>query len=175
MGNDEAVGRPGFRPVHPGLILKRNIGALNMTIEEFADHIDKSRQTVHAIIAGRTAVTADMAARLARAFNTSAQFWMNLQANHDVWEPERARNVTRIRPLSVTVTPANDGWKVSAGVEFTMHETKEEAVRAARAAARLVAKVRASVGSSVSRNSSTGVWVSRRETTRKQVRSTAKR
>jgi addiction module HigA family antidote len=70
-----------------------------MTVEAFAGHIGKSRQTVHAIIAGRSAVTADMAARLGRAFRTAPQFWLNLQANHDVWEPERARDIARIRPL----------------------------------------------------------------------------
>jgi addiction module HigA family antidote len=99
MENDAPAGRPGFRPVHPGRIIKSNIDALGMTIEAFAGHIAKSRQTVHAIIAGRSAVTADMAARLARAFRTTSQFWLNMQANHDVWEPERARDVVRIRPL----------------------------------------------------------------------------
>jgi len=99
MESDAPAGRPGFRPVHPGRIIKSNVDALGMTIEAFAEHIAKSRQTVHAIIAGRSAVTADMAARLARAFRTTPQFWLNMQANHDVWEPERARDIARIRPL----------------------------------------------------------------------------
>jgi addiction module HigA family antidote len=102
---DTPAGRPGFRPVHPGRIVKRNIEALGITIEEFAERIDTSRQTVHAILSGRSAVTPVMAARLGRVFNTSSQLWLNMQAAYDVWEPERSRAVARIRPFK---------WKVSA-------------------------------------------------------------
>ncbi len=91
--------RPGFRPVHPGVVVKRNIDALALTIEAFADHIGTSRQNVHAIIRGDRAVTPEMAARLGRAFDTRSQFWLNMQTNHDVWEPEREASVLRIRPF----------------------------------------------------------------------------
>ena len=93
-----ASDRPGFRPVHPGVIVKDNIDALGITIDAFAEHIGVSRQTVHAIISGRSSVTADMAVRLGRAFNTSSRVWLNLQSNHDVWEPERNASLARIRP-----------------------------------------------------------------------------
>ena len=99
MDVDLPAGRPGFRPAHPGRIIKRSVEALGMTIEAFADHIGKSRQTVHAIISGRSGVTADVAARLARAFGTSVQFWLNLQVNHDAWEAERAPGVLRVGRL----------------------------------------------------------------------------
>jgi addiction module HigA family antidote len=90
--------RPGFRPVHPGVIVKDNIDALGITIDAFAEHIGVSRQTVHAVISGRSSVTAEMAVRLGRAFNTSSRLWLNLQSNHDVWEPERNASLARIRP-----------------------------------------------------------------------------
>jgi len=99
MGNDAPAGRPGFRPVHPGRILKRNIDTLGLTIEAFAEHIGTTRQTVHAIIAGRSAVREEMAVRLGRAFQTTPQFWLNLQMNHVVWELERLQSLKRIRPL----------------------------------------------------------------------------
>jgi antitoxin HigA-1 len=109
MGSDLPAGRPGFRPAHPGRILKRNIDALGITIEAFADHIGTSRQTVHAIIAGRSAVREEMAVRLARAFKTSPQFWLNMQVNHVVWEFERLQNLRRIRPLRKVVGGAIPG------------------------------------------------------------------
>jgi addiction module HigA family antidote len=80
------------------VIVKDNIDALGITIDAFAAHIGVSRQTVHAIIAGRSSVTAEMAVRLGRAFKTSSRLWLNLQANHDVWEPERSASLARIRP-----------------------------------------------------------------------------
>ena len=95
---------PGFRPVHPGVIVKRNIDALGLTIEAFADHIGTSRQNVHAIIRGARAVTPEMAARLGRAFDTGSRFWLNLQTNHDVWEPEREASVLKIRPFKRKTT-----------------------------------------------------------------------
>src|ERR1700730_6210663 len=99
MEGDNAAGRRGFLPVPPGRLIKRNIDGLGLTIEAFADHIGTSRQTVHAIIAGRSAVREEMAVRLARAFETTPQFWLNLQMNHAVWELERLRSLHRIRPL----------------------------------------------------------------------------
>ena len=96
-----ASDRPGFRPVHPGVIVKDNIDALGITIDAFAEHIGVSRQTVHAIISARSSVTADMAVRLGRAFNTSSRVWLNLQSNHDVWEPERDASLARIRPCKM--------------------------------------------------------------------------
>ena len=99
MANDTPAGRPRFRPVHPGRIVKRNIDALGMTVEAFAEHIGTSRQTVHAIIAGRSAVGAEMAVRLARAFKVTPQFWLNMQTNHVVWEIEQSKSLDDIRPL----------------------------------------------------------------------------
>jgi antitoxin HigA-1 len=99
MAVDAPAGRPGFRPVHPGRIVKRNIDALGITIEAFADHIGTSRQTVHAIISGRSAVGPEMAVRLARAFNTTPQFWLNMQAIHALWEIERLKSVAHIQPI----------------------------------------------------------------------------
>lgn len=127
MEGDKPAGRPGYSPAHPGRIIKRNIDALGMTIEAFADHIGTTRQTVHAIIAGRSSVGAEMAVRLARAFNTTPQFWLKLQANHTVWEVERKMQLlSRIRPLSQQRVPPQvhskevTGTKVAAAAARTL-------------------------------------------------------
>jgi antitoxin HigA-1 len=41
-------------------------------------------QRIHDLVHGRRALTADTALRLARYFDMEAQFWMNLQARHDL-------------------------------------------------------------------------------------------
>jgi addiction module HigA family antidote len=81
-----------------------------MTVEAFADHIGTTRQTVHAIIAGRSAVREEMAVRLARAFKTTPQFWLNLQMNHVVWELERLQKLIRIRPVKGVVEGVVQDW-----------------------------------------------------------------
>jgi antitoxin HigA-1 len=98
----ERIDRPGFRPAHPGRILRRNLEALDMAQGAFAEHIGISRQHLNAIINGHDAVTAGLAARLGKAFSVSAQFWLNLQAAHDVWDAEKRPAVKRIEALQKT-------------------------------------------------------------------------
>jgi plasmid maintenance system antidote protein VapI len=105
MEGDKAAGRSGFRPVHPGRIIKRNIDALGLTIEAFADHIGTSRQTVHAIHhpCANRGEGGDGRAPSAGAFKTTPQFGLNLQSNHVVWELEHLHRLDRIRPLKKRV------------------------------------------------------------------------
>lgn len=101
---DEAAGRPGIRPAHPGRILRRAIDASGgMTVDKFADHIGVSRQTVHAILSSRSKVTPDVAARLGKAFGNSPLFWLNLQNKHDIWQAEGEPQIRMITPISSDV------------------------------------------------------------------------
>ena len=97
--DDRPAGRPGFRPSHPGRIIRRNLDGLGMSVEAFAAHIRVSRQTAHNVISGRHAVTPEMAARLGRAFKTSTALWLNLQSAHDAWEAERMESVKSVKPI----------------------------------------------------------------------------
>ena len=74
------------QPTHPGGILKRHyFEPLSLTITEVADDIGVSRKTLSKIINERGSITPDMALRLSKAFNTSAELWLNLQATYDLW------------------------------------------------------------------------------------------
>ena len=89
-------------PTHPGKIIREDyLRPLAMTINELASGLGVSRKTLSKILNGRGAVTPDMALRLARAFNTTADFWLNLQKNHDLWQAEHtSKDWQRVRPLS---------------------------------------------------------------------------
>ena len=74
------------QPTHPGGILRRHyIEPLNLTISELADDLRVSRKTVSKIVNERGSISPDMALRLSKAFETSAELWMNLQTNYDLW------------------------------------------------------------------------------------------
>ena len=74
------------KPTHPGGILKRHyLEPLTLTITEVADDIGISRKTLSKIINERGAITPEMALRLSKAFNTSAELWLNLQTTYDLW------------------------------------------------------------------------------------------
>ena len=106
MAIEAPAGRPGFRPAHPGRIVRRNLEALGVTQDGLARHIGVTRQTISAIIAGRSTVTPDLAARLAKAFNTTAKFWSVMQSNHDVWDAERKPAIAKIRVLRTAANGA---------------------------------------------------------------------
>lgn len=80
----------GRRPTHPGGILKRHyIEPLSLTISEIAKDIGVSRKTISKIVNEKSAITPDMALRLAKAFNTSPELWLNMQAKYDLWQAEQ--------------------------------------------------------------------------------------
>jgi addiction module HigA family antidote len=68
------------RPTHPGNIIKEDyLLPLSITIKDMADTLGVSRKTLSKIINERGAITPDMALRLSRAFDTTPDFWLNLQ------------------------------------------------------------------------------------------------
>ncbi|MBW4625731.1 MAG: HigA family addiction module antidote protein [Brasilonema octagenarum HA4186-MV1] len=74
------------KPRHPGELIKRQyLEPLNMTITELAEILAISRQTVSEIINEQASVTPNMALRLARAFQTTPELWLNLQQKYDLW------------------------------------------------------------------------------------------
>jgi len=75
------------RPTHPGAILREDIlpdAGLSQT--ELADMLGVSRRTVNEIVNEHRPITTDMALRLARFFNATPEFWLNMQQAVDVWE-----------------------------------------------------------------------------------------
>ena len=93
-------------PTHPGKIIREDyLKPLAITISKFASVLGVSRKTLSKILNGRGTITPDMALRLARAFNTTADFWLNLQKNHDLWQAEHISNDwQRVKPLSPQLT-----------------------------------------------------------------------
>lgn len=72
-------------PVHPGEILKHEfLDELGISAGKLAKHIHVPRTRIERLIKEETPVTTDTAARLARAFSTSPEFWLNLQMAYDL-------------------------------------------------------------------------------------------
>ena len=74
-------------PKHPGgILLRQYIEPFNLTITQISDSLGVSRKTISKIVNERGSITADMALRLSRAFNTTPELWLNLQRNYDLWQ-----------------------------------------------------------------------------------------
>ncbi len=65
------------------------LSPLGLDQNTLADSIGVSYEVVDGIINGKTSVTAELSLRLARYFSTAADFWLQLQSDHDL---ERARH-----------------------------------------------------------------------------------
>lgn len=76
---------PRPRPVHPGEILREDfLPEYSLTSGSLAKALYVPRDRIEKLVRERRAVTADTAMRLARYFDTTPQFWMNLQTNFDL-------------------------------------------------------------------------------------------
>ncbi|MGB3296782.1 MAG: HigA family addiction module antitoxin [Phormidesmis sp.] len=70
-------------PIHPGEVLKDELGELNLSQTDLAKHIGVLPKTINEICRGKRGISASMAMKLSRAIGASPQFWLNLQNN---WE-----------------------------------------------------------------------------------------
>jgi addiction module HigA family antidote len=67
-------------PTTPGEILAEEfLGPLGLTQRELAEHLGCDVKVINRIVNGRTALSAEMALKLAAALQTSPEFWLNAQ------------------------------------------------------------------------------------------------
>ncbi len=72
-------------PIHPGEILQEEfLKPLGISQNALARALRVPPDRINAIVQGKRSITADTALRLARAFGTTPQFWLNLQAHYDL-------------------------------------------------------------------------------------------
>ena len=88
-------------PPHPGEVLRELcIEPLGLTVTEAAAGLGVSRKTLSAILNGRAGVSPEMAIRLGRAFETSAESWLNQQTQYDLWVAEKNLGQVKVKKLS---------------------------------------------------------------------------
>jgi addiction module HigA family antidote len=72
-------------PIHPGeILLEEFLRPLELTQYRLAKDISVPQRRISEIVQGKRAISADTALRLARYFDIEPEFWMNLQARHDL-------------------------------------------------------------------------------------------
>ncbi len=89
-----------FNPPHPGEILREDyLLPLSLTVTELARELHVSRKNLSEIINEHTGISPQMAVRLAKAFSTTPELWMNLQTQYDLWQVTRQGLEKQIRTL----------------------------------------------------------------------------
>ena len=110
------------KPPHPGGLISDNLDELGLTVVDAAKRLDLSRQQLHNLISGRSAITPEMAIKLENVIGSTAETWLQMQNNHDLAK-HRNRAPVKPRPL---VSPA------AAKVLAKKRKLKREAAKAAK-------------------------------------------
>lgn len=86
---------------------------LNLKISDLAEMLNVHRNTISALVNNNRKLTADMAIKLAKAFDTTIEFWLNLQLNVDIWEAQsNARTqeeLSRIKTVAEVIAKRKGG------------------------------------------------------------------
>ena len=93
-------------PIHPGeVLLKDFLQPMNVSQYKLAKVIGVSARRINEIVHGTRSITPDTALRLARAFDVSDRFWLNLQNRYDI-ETELEKiglELSKIEPLKAVL------------------------------------------------------------------------
>jgi addiction module HigA family antidote len=86
-------------PTHPGEILREDVlPSLGLSVSAAARQLRISRQTLHRILAGTSAITPEMAVRLGKFCGNGPGLWLRMQEAFDLWHAEKrlARELEKI-------------------------------------------------------------------------------
>ena len=83
-------------PGHPGGLIEMSLEELGVPVAVAASALGVSRQHLHNVIRGRSAISAEMALRLEKGIGSTADTWLRMQASYDL---AQIRN--RNEPLDV--------------------------------------------------------------------------
>lgn len=93
------------KPTHPGTVfLEDVIKPLNLTITAAAEMLGVSRKALSEFVNGKASLSPEMALRISKATNTSAESWMNMQQKLTLWKAyqKEPKNVT-VFPFEATI------------------------------------------------------------------------
>ena len=87
-------------PPHPGEVLRELcLEPLGISITDASEALGVSRKTLSSILNGRSGISPEMAIRLAKAFNTSPESWLNQQVQYDLWKAEQNSRKLHVKKL----------------------------------------------------------------------------
>ena len=79
-----------YNPPHPGEVLKDGVFTdSGLTVTDAARQLGVSRVQLSRLLNGRAALTADMSLRLAEWLGGSAESWLRMQADFDLWQARK--------------------------------------------------------------------------------------
>ena len=85
--------------IHPGEILKAEfMEPLGLSSYRLATELRVPVPRINNLVREKRSMTADTAMRLSRYFGTSAQLWLGLQMDHDIWLAAKDKSLAKVKP-----------------------------------------------------------------------------
>ena len=89
-------------PPHPGEFISGvYLEPNNISGRELAEKLGVSASTLSRVLNGSSRVTPEMALRLSKAIGRSAESWLAMQDNHDLWVAKKSLNLSRVEKLQL--------------------------------------------------------------------------
>lgn len=89
-----------YNPPHPGEIIREFcIDPLGMTVTEAAKALGVTRKTLSALLNGRSGISPEMVLRLSKVFGRSAEGWLKLQLQYDLWHTQQRVDLDNLKRI----------------------------------------------------------------------------
>lgn len=89
-------------PPHVGEILRElYLGPLDISVTDAAAHLGVTRQALSRLINEKSGISPEMAIRLAKAFSTSPDYWMNLETQYELWQATKKLKNIKVKPFDI--------------------------------------------------------------------------
>ena len=90
-----------YDPPHPGEVIRELcLKPLKLTVTEAAKSLGVSRKSLSELLNGHSGVSPEMAVRLAMAFGTTPESWLNHQMHYDLWRIRKKARRIKVRRLA---------------------------------------------------------------------------
>ncbi len=88
-------------PLHPGEVIREVcLEPLDLSVTEAAAGLGVSRKALSELLNGHAGVSPEMAIRLAKAFGSTAEHWLAMQMQFDLWQAERRANKIKVKKFA---------------------------------------------------------------------------
>lgn len=89
---------PMKNPPHPGRSVFHNcLEPLGLTVTAGAKILGVTRQTLNNLVNGKSGISADMAIRLAKAFGSTPEMWLRMQASYDLAQARKHEGKIKVK------------------------------------------------------------------------------
>lgn len=87
-------------PPHPGEFIQTTyLEPFGLSVRGLAENLGVAPSTINRIITGKSAISPEMALRLAKALGRSPESWLAMQDSHDLWVARQTVDLKGVRPI----------------------------------------------------------------------------